>query len=389
MKNSQVKIIIIIQVILMCFYMPVTVNANDDNNGVVSDYINDYFEEYKIDDIDKDIKNSTINCSFSSIVSSIIKGDFKNVWHIIVDSVKNTLAREIYENKDYLIRLIIICIIAAIIKTLSDAFENKQLSDTSHFIILLMIVTLLMNVFSLTYDISQSAITGINDFMNVIVVTIISAITVSAGTMSAAAYYEVIIIGIFLVNKVFMTVVLQGARIYLILSLINNINEEAFFDKCCVTIKKGLSLMVKVCLTIVFSINVVQSMVTPASDSIGTSILIKSLGAIPTIGGVATTASSALIGAGTLVKNGIGAAALIIIILICIIPCVKLLIFYITYTIIAMLMQPISDKRIIRCISGLTDTIKIQMSAVIGSGLMFIINIAVMCVATNFKFTAM
>jgi len=204
--------------------------------------------------------------------------------------------------------------------------------------------------------------------------------------MSSIAYYQFILLVIAVVNWVFLNVVIKGSYIFVMISAADCIAKEESLSKLSALIKLIIGWIMKTCLAAVIGINAIQSLVLPVADSISSNVLTKALGMIPGIGNGISVVSSTVIGAGTLVKNGIGVAALIVVMVICLIPIVKLVIFVLTYKFISAIVQPVADKRIVECINATAEGMNILLTTIVYSAIMFLITIAIICASTNVNY---
>ena len=88
-------------------------------------------------------------------------------------------------------------------------------------------------------------------------------------------------------------------------------------------------------------------------------------------------------GTAVLIKNGIGMAGAVISVAICAVPIFQMLIMALMYKLAAALVQPVSDKRITTCISGVSEGYEIMVKVIFTSGLLFMITIAIVAVSTS------
>ena len=90
-----------------------------------------------------------------------------------------------------------------------------------------------------------------------------------------------------------------------------------------------------------------------------------------------------VIGSGVLVKNTMGAAGVVILLIITVIPMLKLVILMILYQFVAAVLQPVCDKRIVSCISDMAKGHKLLLSIAASAILLFVVTIAMVCASTN------
>jgi len=326
------------------------------------------------------------NIDFKGLVTDIISGGQTSLKKNFLQQLQSTLTKELSSNKKAIIQVIALSIISAFFTNFSNAFNNQQISQTGFFVTCIALVTILIAIFSVAAGTATSAIQAVLAFMKALIPIYATSIAVTSGSMSSMAYYEFILIVIAVVNWVFLTIIINGSYIYVMISAADCVAKEESLSKLSALVKLIIGWIMKTSLAAVIGINAIQSLVLPVADSIQSNVLSKALGMIPGIGNGITAISSTVIGAGTLVKNGIGVAALIVVIVICLIPIVKLVIFVITYKFISAIVQPVADKRIVECINATAEGMNILLTTVIYSAIMFLVTIAIICASTNVNY---
>lgn len=104
---------------------------------------------------------------------------------------------------------------------------------------------------------------------------------------------------------------------------------------------------------------------------------------VPGIGNTISSAASSVLLAGSLVKNAVGVAGIVVLIIICAMPLIRLWVSEFAYKGLSAVLQPVSDKRIIKCLSMTSDAIKLLAYAVGLAAMFFAISIAVISTMTN------
>lgn len=89
------------------------------------------------------------------------------------------------------------------------------------------------------------------------------------------------------------------------------------------------------------------------------------------------------LGTAVLIKNGIGMAGAVIAVLICIVPVVQMGLVALMYKLAAALVQPVSDKRITACISGVSEGYELMVKVIFTTGALFLLTIAVVAASTS------
>ena len=76
-------------------------------------------------------------------------------------------------------------------------------------------------------------------------------------------------------------------------------------------------------------------------------------------------------------------AALIVLVLICLIPLMKLAVIMAAYYVLAAVLQPVSDERITECLSGMGNGVKLLFQAVFTMLVLFFLTIALTTALTG------
>ena len=85
-------------------------------------------------------------------------------------------------------------------------------------------------------------------------------------------------------------------------------------------------------------------------------------------------------------KNAIGVAGLVVIITICAVPLLKLLVINVVFRVGGATLQPISDKRIIECISASAKSSGMLLQTVLVGAVLFLLSITIAAVTTGGTF---
>ena len=133
----------------------------------------------------------------------------------------------------------------------------------------------------------------------------------------------------------------------------------------------------------VAGINIIQNLIAPALDGLKNTAVTKALNMIPGIGGSANAVTSMFLGSAAVIKNGIGAAALIILLILCLGPVIKVAVLMLLYKLTGALVQPISDKRVCGCISSVGDGAALLLQVLVTAMMMFMVTIAIVTAAVK------
>lgn len=104
---------------------------------------------------------------------------------------------------------------------------------------------------------------------------------------------------------------------------------------------------------------------------------------VPVVGRMFTDATDTVIGASLLVKNTVGLAGVVILILLCAFPALKILALAFIFNLSAALLQPLGDSSVITCLNLIGKNLLFVFAALATVCLMFFLAITIMIAAGN------
>ncbi len=344
-------------------------------------------EQYDFSDIDRVLREHDEEIDFEDTVIRVGKGD-TGVFGELIDSTLGSLKREIIFGKDNIRQLIVIAIFAGILTLISDIFNNSSISDTGFGIVYMITAGIVTAGFAAEVDIAENVMKTLMEFMQTLMPTYLLAVSASGQGMTSSTFYELTMIIILVIEWMFFKVFIPLVKIYVIISVVDYMSKERVLSKFSEIIKKMIGWILKTSVYAVAGVNLIEGIVFPSIDAATVANVSRVASSIPGMSGVSSLSGIAL-GSGMLIKNTIGGVGLISILVICAIPVVKTGIASFVYQLLAGALQPVTDKRIVGCISIAGEGIEFLLKAVITCGLLFMITIAIICLSTNATYYGM
>jgi stage III sporulation protein AE len=94
-------------------------------------------------------------------------------------------------------------------------------------------------------------------------------------------------------------------------------------------------------------------------------------------------AADTVIGCTLVIKNAVGVAIMIGVIGICLIPIVEMFAIILIYKMTCVLLEPLAEGRIIKCVSEVASSMTYILGTVVSVAFMFLITITVLIMASN------
>lgn len=301
----------------------------------------------------------------------------------ILEYVKNMIFQEFSQHKHNLALVIILMILSAVFSSFTSVFQNSQVAELGFYSVYLLLVIVLVNDFAVMSEHIGETIGNLLDFARALFPSYCIAIAGTGMIRSATVFYQFILFLIWLIQYVLVYGLLPLANGYVLLMMVNYISKEDILKKMADLMRRMIGWTLKAMIGLVVGFNVIQGMVAPAMDSFKAAVLNRTMSAVPGVGNAAGAVTELIIGSGALIKNGIGAAGLVVILYICLSPMVKILTFAFAYRLVGACMQPVADKRLLGGISGIAEGGSLLFRMMFTSALLLLLTIAILAAATG------
>lgn len=353
-------------------------------------WIEEILEEVELDfDAIEDSLNASSlgeNISFQDILKKIWTGDTEQIGREILSLLQESLLGELENNRKNFAQIILLAVFAALFANLASGFFSSALQDTGFFIAYLAMTGLVLNSFFLMVSIVEEALGQVFDFMNAFLPAFAITITMVSGSASSIGIYEITFFLVRACQWALKTVILPLIETYMAVEIMNCISETDKFSYFSGLIKKGTQQMLKWATGLVLGMNLIQNMILPAVDAVRASVWQKGVAAIPGAGAVISALTGSFLGASVLIKNSIGVGCLIVLILFCAVPVLKLLLFMLSFFLCSAFLQPVSDKRLMGLLYAAGESSKLLLQALTACFTLFFITIALASISTNMRY---
>ncbi len=340
---------------------------------------NAMMQQFDYDGIDQSLKElfPEEKMDFRETVSALMKGDTKASWELLKKLAVDQLAYAFRVNKSNLVHILLIALIAAVFTNFSNAFQNKQISEISFYILYLLLIALCLDSFQAAVDWVGGGVEKLLSFMKVLGPVYFAAVAVAKGSVTSVAFYNLILLLIFLIELFILKFLLPAVHVYIMIRLLNHLSGEEYLSRFAELMETVIAWTLKTLLACVIGLNVVQGLIAPAVDSVKRSALTRGAEAIPGVGDAIGGVTEVVLAAAVLVKNSIGLAGMTVCAALCAGPLIQAAAMTLMYRLAAAVIQPVSDKRIVGCISGIGEGCQLLVRVVFTVGVLFFITIAV------------
>lgn len=376
--------------VLLMFFMsfPINVRAEESDKeltDIQSETQEKVLEEIDLKEINKVLRDifPEKKVTFQEVLEALLNDEKTISPELIGDFLSDSLFHVVKANKATMMYLLLIVIAAAVFSNFSHVFQSRQISDMGFYIVYILLITACLHSFALTVETVSTSLENLIIFMRVLGPAYFICMAIATGSASAIAFYNIVLILIYLVELVILHFLIPLIHVYLMMRVLNFLADEEYLSKFAELLETLVAWSLKTMLACVTGISVIQGLLNPAMDAVKRSVLTKGAEAIPGIGDAIGGVTEVVLGTAVLVKNGIGLAGAIICIGICIVPVLNMGILTLMYKCMAALIQPVSDKRIVEAISSVGTGYQMLLRVVFTTGVLFLLTIAVAAAFTT------
>lgn len=359
--------------------------TEEDLEGLQEEVQDALLSEFDFSDVEDSLKDMFPGerTGFGDVLSALMTGDIEETGSIFLSFLRDQISYEFGYNRKSLVYVLLVAITAAVFSNFAGAFQNRQISDISFYITYMLLITLCLTSFQTSAAGLEDRLGSLLDFMRVLCPSYFLAVAFASGTTTSLFFYNVILFLIFAVEFLIVRFLLPVINIYIMVRVLGNLTGEDFLSEFADLIRKIVTWALRSLLACVVGINVIQGLLAPAIDAVKRSALTRTAEAIPWVGNALGGAAEVVLGTAVLIKNGIGMAGALIAVAICAVPILQMILMAFMYKLAAALVQPVSDKRITACISGVSEGYEIMVRVIFTVGVLFLLTIAVVAASTS------
>ncbi len=368
------------------FSLPVSAAASENNlDEDIADLEQELLAELDLDEADQVLEENegTQNLSFTEILNRILESDGQIMTKELFRDLASFAFSDLSQCRTMFIQILILTIAFAFLNNFINMFENSQISKTGFYMYFLILMVLLMKSYLLMDEILKQVLEQTVEIMQAVIPAFCMTMVFASAQTTAAVFYQIAAAVIWLVERLLCYVIAPGIHIYVVLQMVNCMTGERVISRFSGLLKKIIQWSLRVMLAGVMGMNMIENMIAPSVDNLKKMSITKTLGAIPGLGGTTEAVSNIFLGSAAVIKNGVGVAAMLVLIGIALGPIVKMVIFVVFYKLAGAVVQPFADQRVCGCIDSVGEGAGMLLKTMATGTLLFLITIAIVITAVK------
>ncbi len=321
--------------------------------------------------------------SFRDLLFAVMHGDGIREIVTQVKEILYMLAAEMDAVKFVCATLLLIGIVSTVFMNFSGIFPNQQIGSFGYQLIYLILIIFLIKVNAEVFSLAENGMETCISFLQVFLPCYFIVVGTAGGSATAFGFYQVFLIGIYMVEQILVNVILPLISCYMLLCIMNGIWEEERLSLFIRMLKKGIRTFLKLLLTLAAGSGLFQSVITPVIDTVKMDAVKKTVEIIPGVGELADGSIQVLLGMSVLLKNALGIVFVIVLVFVCAVPILKVFLFMFAIKGCSALIGLSADKRITGCANAFGDGIMLLLQTMITAVMFFLILILIVTFTAN------
>lgn len=321
---------------------------------------------------------------FASIFQKLVSMRFTEAAQEIGQWMTGAVLQEIFSSKIFIGELAGILLFASVFSNISSAFQSYGVSDSGFLISYFLVFSIIFTNFTVMIAMFKDIVVLLSSFLKVLLPVYTLAVSLSGNLSTGIVFYEYFMIVVLFLNWIFLNVFLPLLQYYFLLELISHFSQKQNISKLCEGLYFLLAKGIQVIFFLLFGFHLLETMIAPSFDGAKNSILNKMIGLIPGAGSIVQSVAGTAIGSSLVIKNAVGAAGILFLLIFLLLPLVKLFIYIFLYFLLSVVLEPIADERFILCINAAVKCGTLMIKVLCMSSVLFIVVIALTSLTTNY-----
>lgn len=384
-----------ITIILMIFILSINIvygnEKNDESRGLTEKIIIEQLDTIDLTEMEELINEMNNQNSMGipeidirGFIVKTLRGELQFSLKGILIGISKRLFEEIIVNSKLLAQLIIISVLCGLLSNLTNSFGNNTTGQIAFYACYLVIAGISIKGFIAAIQVGYQAIDNMVSFMQALMPVLLTLL-MAVGSITASALFKPIIVGsIGITSTIMKDVILPLVLLSAILAIVNNLPSKIHISKLASLLKQGCIALIGLVLTIFLGIMTIEGVLASSADGVTLRTARFAMDRfIPIVGGFMSEAIDTVFGCSLLIKNAVGVVGLIMILTIVSFPILKIISLIVIYKITAVLIEPISDAKIVGCLNDMSSSLVIVLATVISVAIMFFIAVTAVVGAGN------
>ncbi|TCS84027.1 stage III sporulation protein AE [Tepidibacillus fermentans] len=291
---------------------------------------------------------------------------------------------EILYNSKLIGSIILLTVFSTVLQNIQTTFEQSTVSKVAFYVSYLVMMIIAINSFTVAINSAKDSIQEMISFMIALIPLVLALVASSGGIVSASMFHPFIIFLIHVIGTVIYKMIFPLIFFSAVLSIVSKISEKYQVSQLAKLLRNISIGALGIFSTIFLGVISVQGATAAVADGVTLRTAKYITGNfVPVVGKMFADATDTVVGASLLVKNAVGMAGVLILLLIVIFPSIKILTLAFIYNFSSAIMQPLGDNPMIDTLNMIGKNLMFVFAALATVCLMFFLALTIIISAGN------
>lgn len=342
--------------------------------GLIDEYSKSYGELF-----DKNMQEIVPNFNSEEILKGLNSGELSLSPKKILEYTINAFLGEVGSAAKLLAIVLVMAVLCSYLSGLKDGFGSNAVANCAFYTCYIIMAGVVSTAFYDTAVCTSETVHNTAFFMQFAVPIIITMLVTSGAVVSATTLEPTLLaiveVAVFVIETVFIPAVMISAA----LNIVNGMSEKFKTDRMVKLIGNAVRWGLTVTLTIFVSLAGLKSIAAGGVDGLTLRLgKFATSNLIPMVGGILAESVETVMSCSVLIKNSVGILGIICVVIITLHPVLKIGAILIMFRIAAAVTEPVSEPKVVSCLSGLGDSISVLFSMLAAVTVMFIMVLTIL-----------
>ncbi|WP_027963411.1 stage III sporulation protein AE [Halalkalibacillus halophilus] len=280
--------------------------------------------------------------------------------------------------------LIFLTLLSVFLKLLIESFERDAVANVSYMVIFGVLITVAIASFNQAISYATTTIDTMGQFM-IALLPLYLSLMAAFGNITSVGFFQPFLLFFTQFSSLFISkLIIPLFFLSAILHIANEMNQTHDISKLAYLFRQIAFWLMGGFLSIFMFVISLQGGAAATADGLAIrAAKFVTSNFIPVIGRVFTEATDTVLSTSILLKNAIGLASVVMIIIITIFPAIKILVLGLMFRVTAALLQPVADGPVIAVIDWMGKHILYILVALLIVSIMFFFAIVILIIVGN------
>lgn len=379
--------------LLLLFPIHGSAEGQEKELQTMTDEILDSYTEFYGEAFSKGVERAGLSDAFTDLIprfrfrdllSQLMQGKLEASPSDLLSWLLRWLLGEVCRSLKLMVTVLAAAVLCSYLTGLYEGFGKTGVTQAAYYVCYIVIAGVAAAAFYDAADCVSSAIESIALFMKMVVPIVITTL-VASGAMISASVFEPALLGMIAAAvTVIRTLLIPLVMIATALNLVNGISDQFKIDRLIKLINQCIKWGLSIMLTIFVSTAAIQSIASAGADGLTVKLTkFATANLIPVVGGIMAESVETVMNCSVLIKNSVGVLGILCLVVIALSPLCKTAAVLLIFRLTAAAAEPVSDARIVNCLSSLANAVSVLFSMLAATTVMFVIVLTIVIHAGN------